>query len=181
MCCTPGRCPCWPREQPFDAAEIDLLGVLRAFAFHGTRREFLVAFHGAAARVQGSRLGYVLSTFVQLRYCSETVLQLWATDREIVKWLLHVGVCPNMGLYQGGRAQYRGWEGGPRHPGRPSQDTKAVLQFWGGWLDPKFNNVFLAHGAYPFDGRRDAVRRWHRWHARASRRLWVQSNLDGVV
>jgi hypothetical protein len=150
MCSALGRCPCWPREELFDAAEMHILGVLKdnmvyttpadySGAFRGSFRgdlygNFLVALQGACASVRRSRLAYVLSTFVQIRdLCSVTALQFLSTENEFAKWLLQVGVCPDMGLfhprYNGFRALYRGWDGGPRHPGRPLQlYTKTVLQ-----------------------------------------------------
>jgi hypothetical protein len=190
MCCTPGRCPCWPREASFDVAEMDLLRVLQDamvvrpahYDNPVTRGGFFVALQGASTRVQRSRLAYVLSTFVQVEYaCSQTALNYTATDGGIVKWLLHVGVCPNMGVYNGGRALYRGWDGGPRHPGRPLQFTKTVFQYYSAWFSDKSSSIFVAHGAYPCgaaDVRRIAEGRWHRWHARASRRLWVKTVLQ---
>jgi hypothetical protein len=197
MCCVPGRCPCWPREEPFDASEMDLLHFLQRvmclrpadYYDRVTRGTFLANLQGASAKVQRSRLGYVLSTFVRLEdeSCSMTALQLMGTESDMVKWLLHIGVCPNMGLYYGHRrvvrSVYLGWIAGPWHPGRPSQDTQTVLQHFGAWLDDKSSNVFLAYGAYPrrgTDERHEALQQWHRWHARASRRLWVEANLDGL-
>jgi hypothetical protein len=136
---------------------MDLLGVLRGTAFRGTRSAFLVALGGAAARVQGSRLGYVLSTFVQLQDCSETVLQLWATDGDVVKWLLHVGVCPNMGFYNdGGSAQYRGWEGAHGTRAAHRERQRPCCRFGAIVLTPNSRTCSLHTGRTHFMG--DATR-----------------------
>jgi hypothetical protein len=132
----------------------------------------------ACALVDRRRLPYVLSTLVEVSaMVSLTLLHYCITDSDIVKWLCHVGVCPNVGVTY---ACFQGWRSGSRHPGRPTMRKGYVVlsdKRRGGGTD-----TLLGHGAYPafllrnVDSSkryRHALRQWHRWHARSSRRLWI--------
>jgi hypothetical protein len=117
MSCTPGRCPCWPREQPFDAAEIRVLKCIqdllrtphRGVAWTWTACVDKVM--EACTRVDRRRLPYVLSTVVQLYEShSQTLLKSVAYHKDLAKWVLNVGVCPNVGSYfHVGADKYRGY------------------------------------------------------------------------
>jgi hypothetical protein len=189
MCCIPGRCPCWPREQPFDASEIRVLtciqGLLCTMSGTHTWRTCVRNVMEACTRVDRRRLPYVLSTPVQLlRSHSQTLLKRVAYDKDLAKWVLNVGVCPNVGSYfHGAGDSYRGWQEGPLHPGRPPRLGLALVLEHAAYNEHNDICRLLAYGAYPSTTDQDrksfqrgfpsALRQWHRWHARASRRLWI--------
>jgi hypothetical protein len=193
MCCTPGRCPCWPRPEPFCDSERHVLFIARAMTFFGSNTKLFGALQRACADVKPRRLPYVLSTFVR---CSSgegstTLLYVLMANQGMVKWLLHAGVCPNLGMYYGNAAAFQGWAGGHFHPGRPPRRQLCrISENYA--FSCHAGSAFLAHGTYP--GRRyhrvmhendrrqllAFLGRWHRWHARASRRLWICGSIAEV-
>jgi hypothetical protein len=189
MCCVPGRCPCWPREQPFDAAEVRVLTCIQNL-FRSKDHSWRARFEKvkeASTGVDRRRLSYVLSTAAWWdEEYSQTLLMLVAYHKHLAEWVLNVGVCPNIGGYcHGYDGDYRGWQGGVLHPGRPPRRGLRIMLQWAGYSSVQDHRIshFLAYGAYPgaTDQEREgyklqfphALGQWHRWHARASRRLWV--------
>jgi hypothetical protein len=190
MCCTPGRCPCWPRQEPFTTKEIYVLTIIKDLIHTPLLRDVLgggdlwrdckARLVAACARIPWRRLPYVLSTFVQFKDLhSLTLLECVVDVADVLKWVLDAGVCPNMGLCRGGRATYQGWVWGPRHPGRPPQHSLTlVLHNASCYRSQLRTQLFLTRGSYPPRSLQQrfpaSVGQWRRWHARASRRLWVR-------
>jgi hypothetical protein len=175
--CVSGRCPCWPQDEPFDTAEMNLLATVQKYIdddnwplWDSIQTQTLAG--GLARRA------YVLSTLVcPVRYGTYTISLLgWVRcDPVKVQWLLDVGVCPNIsGTHRSQEAV--GWTGGPVHPDRPPQRAlhsplyDAVIAT---------RELLLAAGAYPRlmgIGAKHVTtlrQRWHAWHGRLSRRVWV--------
>jgi hypothetical protein len=194
MCCTPGRCPCWPREQPFDASEIRVLTCIRnllgtAVGSYHCRARF-EEVKEASTPVDRRRLSYVLSTSVRgyavYSVYSQTLLTYVSYDKHFSEWVLNVGVCPNVGgSFQLSDGDYHGWQGGSLHPGRPPLRGLCLSLEYASCNDYSAVSRLMAYGAYPIAtdrqqrGKRfkllrsDAQRQWYRWHARASRRQWL--------
>lgn len=195
MACVRGRCPCWPQPEPFDFAEMALLDAVHSFVMTvpSAVDELLWArIQTKCQAVRGHRRAYVLSTPIahggDTRYHYAVTIIGWATCMTVeqVEWLLNLRVCPNISGACRSR-QPLGWTNGPKHPGRPSQDTlfgplaRCALIADG---DTK-KLLFLSAGAYswprslhglgvPRDPAESLLRRqWHAWHGRASRRLWT--------
>jgi hypothetical protein len=188
MTCARGKCPCWPRGGPFDAAEMALLAIVRDLVSHyyfsGSRHVLWAKVVTQSLAVRLQRRGYVLSTTVD----GFTALGRMRFDAPSVRWLLNVGVCPNISRC----VDAFGWAGGPLHPGRPAQSSLINPLVHG--CKEVIENLLLSAGACPFYGgwsnyraQRPAVtRQWLCWHARASRRAWaalamVREETEGPV
>jgi hypothetical protein len=174
MACVPGKCPCWPQAELFDAAEMALLTTERDLMVHYTFESRHVLWARVVTQslaVRSRRRGYVLSTFV----CGSTALARMRFDAPSVRYLLYLGVCPNS-------AQCRevfGWVKGPCHPGRPEQSNLVSL-YSNEFASDVIEDLLLSAGAYPvypysFGARSltTLTRQWCAWHARASRRTWT--------
>ena len=170
MACVPGKCPCWPQAELFDAAEMDLLAIVRDLMVHYTFESRHVLWARVVTQslaVRPRRRGYVLSTTVN----GMTVLGQMRFDAASVRYLLYVGVCPNISRCR----DAFGWGGGPRHPGRPEQ-SNLVNFFVHGLASDVIEDLLLSAGACPrYDGYnfRIQLRQWLAWHARASQRAWA--------
>lgn len=180
----PRRCPCWPQQEPFVAAEVNVLRIAKTLSELLSAciwsEDLWDALQASCGSLPRHRVAYVLSTFV---YSGERVsfTLLWLVSHRFHKaqWLLRQGVCPNMDCYRG--TAFKGWQGGSAHPGRPpawGRIAHAPLQTCRPDLVGQFKTaaLFLGYGAYPTDLRAwwaPARRQWHQWHARMSRRQWV--------
>lgn len=182
MACVPGRCPCWPQTEPFDAAEMALLTTVRAGATaHPSAEEAPEALwtkiQTQCLAVRRRRRAYVLSvTFARPMHAYDITVLKWAVkDMCKVQWLLDVGVCPNIAV-----AYSTAWAGGRVHPGRPRQAT-VISPFAFTTTNSKIWNLFVTAGAYDTGmeyhvSRTSAhrwCRQWHRWHGRSGRRAWA--------
>jgi hypothetical protein len=183
MACLQRRCPCWPRAEPFDATEMDLLFAVTQYMQSVDSEKLWAHMQTQSAAVRRHRLAYVLSTFIQHATYDVTLLG-WVSSiyRERIVWLLDIGVCPNMAAVWGGHGLVlRGWRGGPAHPGRPLQEHLSWCSPFVHASSPDVEPLLLAAGAYPVPrgfyrpGQSVATmqRRWQAWHGRALRRLWA--------
>jgi hypothetical protein len=176
MTCARGKCPCWPRGGPFDAPEMALLATVRdlvSYYFSGSRHVLWAKVVTQSLAVRPQRRGYVLSTTVD----GFTALGRMRFDAPSVRWLLNVGVCPNISRC----GDAFGWAGGPLHPGRPAQYS-LINPLLHGCVDV-IEDLLLSAGACPlyrgyngynYSAQRPVVtRQWLSWHARASRRAWA--------
>jgi hypothetical protein len=183
MCCASQKCPCWPREGLFDAAEMDVLRVVKRivrlrYSFQDASTGLEELRHRCRA-VQRHRLPYVMSTFVHndVTFTSTTLLMCCAFNNKNAQWVLEQGVCPNVGQAPM-TADHKGWVEGPEHPGRPVHaslmtctEAREDAVDVEGAADP-----FHTFGAYPVHRFSTAIiwkRQWHAWHGRASRRRWA--------
>lgn len=193
MACVPGRCPCWPRTEPFDAAEMDLLAAVRGYmgADFDAEEALWASIPSRCLAVRRHRRAYVLSVIVNQAGISAyrmTLLgwqQFIMADIKRMQWVLDQGVCPNIaGAYV--PDSLKGWAGGAEHPGRPTQAAlRSPLAFFA--TSVHVLRPLLGAGAYPVDSQplrmEDAGfvaastlwARWRAWHGRASRRLWAAS------
>jgi hypothetical protein len=177
MACVRGKCPCWPQAEPFDAAEMDLLAIVREIMSEFSLQYFKLLWESLVTQslaVRPRRRGYVLSTFV----CNRTLLGRMRYDAARLHWLLNVGVCPNVVWFLGKNFAF-GWAGGRRHPGRPAQ-RNLVSPFTHARGRNAIEDLLLSAGACPLYGRPNfrargptVTRQWLAWHARASRRAWA--------
>jgi hypothetical protein len=194
MACVRGKCPCWPQAEPFDAAEMDLLAIVREIMSEFSLQYFKLLWESLVTQsltVRPRRRGYVLSTFV----CGRTLLGRMRYDATRLHWLLNVGVCPNVVWFLGKKNFAFGWAGGRHHPGRPVQ-RNLVSPLWCWVPGYQMNNptretthargrdaiedLLLSAGACPLYGGPNfrargptLTRQWLAWHARASRRAWA--------
>lgn len=187
----PRRCPCWPQQEPFDAAEVNVLRIAKTLAGLLSAciwsEDVWEALHTSCETLPRHRVAYVLSTFV---YADDRVsfTLLWLVSHRFyeAQWLLQQGVCPNMDCYRG--TAFKGWQRGSAHPGRPpawGRITHAPLQTCRPDLVGQLKTaaLFLGYGAYPTHPRASfapARRQWHQWHARMSRRQWVACALRTI-
>ncbi len=183
MSCDRGRCPCWPQAEPFDAAEMALAVTIRAWMHTLDTMSQHVAWLQMQAQcraVRPQRRAYLLSMVVKrgdsdFLLSNVSLIGLMFHNPEKVQWLLNEGVCPNIAMASG--QGWRGWSGGIEHPGRPPQTmVHSVIRFAS---HAGIINLLLRAGAYPLPADHlsgyGVLRRqqWHRWHGRASRRLWA--------
>jgi hypothetical protein len=174
MACVRGRCPCWPQVEPFDAAEMALLGTVQEFMTEYTSRASLVLWARVVKKtldIRPRRRAYVLSTPVN----GVILLGRVRFETGRLRWLLTLGVCPNSFWC----LDALGWTGGPLHPGRPAQ-CNLISPFAYGFDSDEISDLLLSAGACPQLGgttarvqRPAATRQWSAWHARASRRTWT--------
>ena len=179
MCCVRGRCPCpcWPQAGPFDAAEMDLLNAVKTYMHVLFGEQLWPSIQARFLAVQPHRRAHVLSTLCKNSLYPEfdmTLLGWVREDQEKAQWVLNMGVCPNIaGAFVLPRPRvestWRGWSGGPLHPGRPPQDKLRSPLVYDKCL---VDLMLLSAGAYPKHAS-DQRRQWHRWHGRAARRLWA--------
>ncbi len=170
------HCPCWPRQEPFDEAEIHVLTYMKCILESKVwSADALSQLQQLCMPVQRHRVAYVLSTSIFLRRnnFSSTLLRHASSMGENFRWLLQQGVCPQVG---GSTSwPYYGWHEGSKHPGRPPEYC-LLLCLTNPSLTTTNRRLLLACGAYPPAGSsffRDQCRQWHAWHGRASRRRWL--------
>jgi hypothetical protein len=192
MCCVRGRCPCWPRAEPFDDAEMDLLSAVFQFValsnFWNANElhECWVKIQARSLAVRPSRRAYVLSTCIWTSPWTTfdlTLLSYVRYERAKMQWLLDQGVCPNMLGARCRRPATSGWSAGPVHPGRPCRKDMFVAA-----EDVFISNggdLLLLSGGYPVHHGHAYFNllsvchlsllqiQWRAWHGRASRRLWT--------
>jgi hypothetical protein len=178
MCCTPGRCPCWPQQEPFNDAEMDVLRTLQDMVMLSPSRALWTRLQKGCLILRRRRVPYVLSTHVRHYVTRWSVTPLFYADcivRNELEWLLGQGVCPNMTIVDD--KHYTGWVAGRVHPGRPALRRHHLHQ-----LKPAVDVLLRAHGSYPMHSMlfppEPAVsllqRQWRRWHGRAARRVWLR-------
>lgn len=180
MCCTPGRCPCWPRQEPFNDAEMDVLKTMQDMVMLSPSRALWTRLQKGCLILRHHRVPYVLSTHVRHYVTRWSVTPLFYADcilRDELEWLLGQGVCPNMTIVDD--EHYAGWNAGPIHPGRPALRRPLFDRLR--QMKPSVDVLLRAHGSYPMQSMlfspEPAVslfqRQWQQWHGRASRRKWV--------
>jgi hypothetical protein len=188
MACVPGRCPCWPQAEPFDAAEMALLKTVQAgVTAHWSAEEAPEALwrniQTQCLPVRRHRRAYILSVPLARPIYNGydiTLLRWTSNDMPKVQWLLDVGVCPNIAAASVTFECWKACTWGRVHPGRPLQASViSPLSFTR--IDSKIWDLFVTAGAYdaamedlmPRMSARRWRRQWNRWHGRSGRRAWA--------
>jgi hypothetical protein len=187
MACVPGRCPCWPQTEPFDAAEMALLktvqaGVLAHWSAKEAPEALWTKIQTQCLAVRRHRRAYALSvTLPRPMYNGYhiTLLRWTGNDMCKVQWLLDVGVCPNIAAASVTFEYWKACTLGRVHPGRPRQAMvispfafTRTLNIWdllvlAGAYDPAMQRYMPVTFAHRWR------RQWHRWHGRSKRRAWA--------